>query len=193
MGFWTLRINLWWVNTNFVICVCDSQTQMSFGYAPMSSTCADAADSYRDHDAEQAIGGTTFCEWQQGDKGAKGSRTSNRWHCIMRTMARGDSKGKRRGVKGARDHHQREGGHEISERGGHTSLHCWWFPNGEWKHVWNALQQNCVCHSPFFHCHFFHSHFIFIAIFRRCTDCSTIQNSTQTWLFRLTCYLTTSS
>ncbi len=27
-----LRTNLWRVDTNFVICVCDSQTQMSFGY-----------------------------------------------------------------------------------------------------------------------------------------------------------------
>jgi hypothetical protein len=34
-GFWTLRNNLQWVNTNFVIYVCDSQTQIRYGNAPL--------------------------------------------------------------------------------------------------------------------------------------------------------------
>ncbi len=93
--------------------------------------------------AEWAISSAASCGQSQGE------------------MARGNAEGQR----GMQDHHQQEGVRKISKRGGHTLLHCWWFPNGEWKHVWNTLQQNCVSHSPSFYWHFFHSHFIFIAIF----------------------------
>ncbi len=71
--------------------------------------------------AEQAIGGAALCGQRQGE------------------TARGNA-----GQRGTQDHHQQDGGSKISKRGGHALLHCWWFPNSEWKHVWNALQQNCV-------------------------------------------------
>ncbi len=88
----------------------------------ISLVCANVAGSYHNRNAEQVIGGAALCKQQQGDEGAKGSRTSNQWCCVVRTLARGEGKGKHRGAKGdARSSSARGWMQDQWERGSHIA------------------------------------------------------------------------
>ncbi len=88
----------------------------------ISLVSANVADSYHNCNAEQVIGGAALCEEQQGDEGAKKSRTSNQWCCVVRTLARVEGKGKRGGANGdARSSSARGWTQDQQERGSHIA------------------------------------------------------------------------